>query len=74
MTLRSLFEGGAPLLVGALSVWFGGGAQGLMWTFLVMLIPLGGAGLFVLPGMRSYPRDIATAAASVEATAQQRNG
>jgi predicted MFS family arabinose efflux permease len=74
MTLRSLFEGGAPLLVGALSVWFGGGAQGLMWTFLIMLIPLGGAGLFVLPGIRSYPRDIATAAASVEATAQQRNG
>jgi predicted MFS family arabinose efflux permease len=74
MTLRSLFEGGAPLLFGALSAWSGGGAQGLMWTFLIMLIPLGCAGLFVLPGMRSYPRDIATAAASAEATSQQRNG
>jgi sugar phosphate permease len=72
MSLRSLLEGGAPLLFGALSAWLGGGAQGLMWTFLIMLIPLAGAGLFVLPGMRSYPRDIATAAASVEATAQQR--
>jgi hypothetical protein len=29
--------------------------------------------MFVLPGMRGY-RDIATAAAPVEATAQQRNG
>lgn len=73
MTLRSLFEGGAPLLFGALSAWFGGGARGLMWTFLIMLIPIGSAGLFVLPGMRRYPRDIATAAASVEATVRQRN-
>ena len=71
MALRSLFEGGAPLLFGAVSLWLGGGDAGLMWTFLIMLIPMAGAGFFVLPGRRSYPRDVATAAASVEATAKR---
>jgi hypothetical protein len=39
-----------------------------MWTFLLMLFPMLLAAALVLPGMRTYPRDVATAAASVEAT------
>jgi hypothetical protein len=50
-------------------VWLGGGDAGLMWTFLIMLIPTASAGFFVLPVRRAYPRDVATAAASVKATA-----
>ena len=68
MALRSLFEGGAPLLFGAMSYWLGGGTRGLMWTFLVMLLPLLIACALVVPGMRTYPRDVATAAASAAAT------
>jgi hypothetical protein len=48
----------------------GGGDSGLMWTFLIMLIPTGSAGFFVLPARRAYPRDVATAAESVKATAE----
>lgn len=70
MALRSGFEGGAPLLFGAVSVWLGGGGQALMWTFLVMLIPMAAAGFFVWPGRRAYPRDVATAAASVKAISE----
>jgi hypothetical protein len=69
--LRTSFEGGAPLLFGAVSVWLGGGANGLMWTFLVMLFPMLVAGSLVLPGRRTYPRDVATAAASAAATAKK---
>lgn len=67
--IRSLLRTGAqalaPLLFGAMSDFvFGGGQKGLERTFLVMLLPLG-AGAFVLfRGLRSYPQDIATAAAA----------
>ncbi|MGE3783351.1 MAG: MFS transporter [Alphaproteobacteria bacterium] len=71
MTIRSVFEGAAPLLFGAVSRWLGGGDAGLMWTFLIMLIPTASAGFFVLPARRSYPRDVATAAASVQAMANK---
>ena len=74
MALRSAFEGIAPLLFGAMSGWLGGGQQGLMWTFLLMLIPMLAAAFLVLPGRRSYPRDVATAAASAEATAKSERG
>jgi predicted MFS family arabinose efflux permease len=70
MALRSAFEGGAPLLFGAVSGWLGGGQTGLMWTFLIMLIPMLMAGALAWPARRTYPRDVATAAASVEAIAQ----
>jgi MFS family permease len=70
MAFRSIFEGAAPLLFGAVSGWIGG-HTGLMWTFLIMLIPTGSAGFFVLPGRRSYPRDVATTAASVKAMAKE---
>lgn len=63
IALRSLLEGGAPLLFGALSGWLGGGARGLMWTFLLMLIPMLIAGTLALPARRTYPIDVATAAA-----------
>ena len=71
MALRAGFEGGAPLLFGAMSVWLGGGTSGLMWTLLIMLIPMLIAGSLVVPGLRTYPRDVATAAASVRATAKK---
>ncbi len=40
MALRAGFEGGAPLLFGVMSVWLGGGTSGLMWTLLIMLLPM----------------------------------
>jgi MFS family permease len=41
-----------------------GSAAGLEYTFLVFLIPLLLAGLLALTALRTYPRDVATAAAS----------
>ena len=67
MALRSLFEGGAPLLFGALSEWLGGGQRGLMWTFLIMLIPMLIASLLGVSARKTYLRDVATAAASSRA-------
>jgi predicted MFS family arabinose efflux permease len=67
MALRSLFEGGAPLLFGALSEWLGGGQTGLMWTFLIMLIPMLIASLLGVSARKTYLRDVATAAASSRA-------
>lgn len=71
MSLRWLLEGGAPLLFGAVSVWLGGGTQGLEWTFLLMLIPMILASAIVFPGRKTYSRDVVTAAESVKATAGQ---
>ena len=67
MAMRSLFEGGAPLLFGALSEWLGGGQRGLMWTFLIMLIPMLIASLLGVSARKTYLRDVATAAASSRA-------
>jgi predicted MFS family arabinose efflux permease len=71
MSLRSLFEGGAPLLFGAMSGWLGGGQQGLMRTFLIMLLPMVIASSLAVPARRTYPPDVATAAASAEATVKR---
>lgn len=46
----------------------GGGGSGLEYTFLVFLVPLLIAGLLALAALRTYPRDVATATASIEAT------
>lgn len=52
----------------------GGGAdtvhatQGIEYAFLVMLVPLAAGALIGLRALRSYPRDVATAAASEERT------
>jgi MFS family permease len=48
-------------------------ALGLEDTFLVMLISLVAAGLLLIRARRTYPRDIATAAASEEAAARARS-
>src|SRR5579875_415693 len=80
--LRSAGESAAPLLFGYVSQYVfagpgssagsgSGGAQanaaGLEYTFLVFLIPLIAAGLLALAALRTYPRDVATAIASIRA-------
>ncbi len=68
-TFRKVLEGAAPTLFGLLSDRvFGGGPDGLMYTFLLMLIPLLIAGTLAVPAARSYPRDVATADASFQKT------
>ena len=73
--VRTALEAPAPLLFGFLSTQLGGlgssareqphGAVGLDRTFLIMLAPLVlAAGLLLLGGRRTYPRDVATALAS----------
>jgi MFS family permease len=62
--LRSLAMALAPLLFGAVSDHvFGGGRSGLQWTFAVMLVPLGASSWLLFKGLRTYPADVATAAA-----------
>jgi MFS family permease len=66
--VRSLAIALAPLLFGAVSDYvFGGGRSGLQWTFAVMLLPLAGSSWLLFKGLRTYPADVATAAASAEA-------
>ncbi|HWG02277.1 MAG TPA: MFS transporter [Trebonia sp.] len=79
--LRSLGEAAAPLLFGYVSQYVFGGpgssagsggtstpaqADGLEYTFLIFLIPLIIAGLLSLAALRTYPRDVATAAESAK--------
>lgn len=71
MALRGALEGGAPLLFGAMSDWFGGGANGLEWTFLIMLSTVIAASAFAIPARRAYPRDVATADASTRRVRRQ---
>jgi MFS family permease len=71
--LRTLLEAAAPTLFGYTSDhWFGGhagaGGRGLEYTFLMFLVVVIGAGVTVLFGLRTYPRDVATATASVQNT------
>ena len=53
----------APLLFGAVSDLLSGNHpySGLRWTFVIMLIPLSASAFFLFRGMRTYPRDVATA-------------
>jgi MFS family permease len=63
--LRTAAQALAPLLFGAVSDYvFGGGRSGLQWTFAVMLLPLAASAYFLYTGLRTYPRDVATAAAA----------
>jgi MFS family permease len=65
--LRTAAQALAPLLFGVVSdEVFGGGKGALRWTFLVMLIPLVASTYYLFRAMRSYPRDVATAAASAD--------
>jgi len=64
--LRTGAQALAPLLFGAVSDYvFGGGRSGLQWTFILMLIPLAASANFLFNALATYPRDVATAAASV---------
>lgn len=47
-------------------------AAGPEYTFLLFLLPLMGAGLLALAGLRTYPRDVATARASMRAQSRLR--
>jgi sugar phosphate permease len=63
--LRTGAQAIAPLMFGAVSEYiFGGGRSGLQWTFVVMLIPLGANAVILFRALRTYPRDVATAAAA----------
>jgi MFS family permease len=63
--LRTGAQALAPLLFGAVSDYvFGGGRTGLQWTFAVMVLPLAGSAYFLFKAMKTYPRDVATAAAA----------
>jgi sugar phosphate permease len=71
--LRSVGEAAAPLLFGYVSQYvFGDGtsaaqAAGLQYTFLLFLAALLASGVLALAGLRTYPRDVATATASARA-------
>jgi predicted MFS family arabinose efflux permease len=63
--LRTTAQALAPLLFGAVSDYvFGGGRSGLQWTFAVMLVPLAASAYLLFRALATYPRDVATAAAS----------
>jgi MFS family permease len=63
--LRTLAQSVAPPLFGfTADVIFGGGKGALRWTFLVMLIPLAINAVWLFRATRTYPRDVATAAAT----------
>jgi MFS family permease len=63
--LRTTAQALAPLLFGAVSDYvFGGGRSGLQWTFTIMLLPLAASAYYLFAGLRTYPRDVATAAAT----------
>ena len=63
--LRTVAQALAPLLFGGVSDYvFGGGRSGLQWTFAVMLVPLAASAFFLYRALGTYPRDVATAAAS----------
>jgi MFS family permease len=65
----------APVLFGAVSQYvFGGGNNGLKWTFVVMMVPLSASALFLFAASRRYPADVATAAAVAAAAARPRRG
>jgi MFS family permease len=49
-------------------------AQGLKLAFLILLITLAAGGILTLFGTRTFPRDVATARASEDATTKSGNG
>ncbi len=71
---RTVAQAVAPLLFGVFSDHvFGGGRHGLQWTFVVMLVPLGANAVYLWKAMRTYPRDVATAAALHQASMSGRH-
>ncbi|MBO0732214.1 MAG: MFS transporter, partial [Acidimicrobiaceae bacterium] len=70
--LRTGAQALAPVLFGAMADHlFGGGRSGLQLTFIIMLVPLTANGVILLRAMRTYPRDVATAAASTQQMLQR---
>jgi MFS family permease len=66
--LRTMGQAIAPVVFGGISDHvFGGGRSGLQWTFVLMLVPLAGSAYFLFTALRTYPRDVATAAATAGA-------
>jgi MFS family permease len=64
--LRSLAQALAPLLFGVVADdVFGGGRSGLQWTFELMLLPLGASAVLLARARITYPRDVASAAATI---------
>jgi hypothetical protein len=69
VALRQIGEALGPVLFGYVAEHvFGGGAVGLRWTFLVMLVPLFVSGGIAFLVCRTYPRDVATAGAYAQRT------
>jgi MFS family permease len=67
--IRSLAQSLAPLAFGVLSEHaFGGGRTSLRSTFAVMLVPLAVSAFLLNKARRTYPVDVATAAAAVPQT------
>ncbi len=67
--LRGVAQALAPLLFGLVSDYvFGGGRLGLQLTFVVMLLPLAASAALLYRALDTYPRDVASAAASADAT------
>lgn len=63
--LRTVAQSVAPPLFGAISDHvFGGGRRGLQWTFIVMLLPLAANAFYLWRARRTYPGDVAAAAAA----------
>ena len=73
--LASLIAGIAPEQ-GPIGTHAGGissaGAKGLEFTFLIMLVSLGGAGVFLARSRRTYPQDVANAASACRAAPELR--
>lgn len=71
--LRTLLQAIAPVAFGfASDHWFGGSGgteRGLGYTFILFLGVLVLGGLAILPALRTYPRDVATADASIRSVA-----
>lgn len=61
--VRTAAQAMAPLVFGGVSDLLGGGHSGLLWTFAIMLLPLAISALLLFRARRSYPVDVASAAA-----------
>ncbi|MEU9888866.1 MFS transporter [Sphaerisporangium sp. NPDC051011] len=70
--LRTGAEATAPISFGLLADVLGTGgprsAHGVLYAFLIMLLPLAANAVLLLRGRRAYPRDVATAVASERLT------
>lgn len=71
--VRTVAEAGGPLLFGVLAGALGGNgaahhANGVKYAFLIALVPLALNGLILARALKTYPRDVATAAESNESS------